>query len=290
MNERNELDESLSKFLEGTAIKEENEQISVQLDENVHDLLAMMKATRLVDQSSQIHPDMVKAQQQIHAELQSNEKQEEKIPTLSRRLHIRKLVTIAAAVVAVLLLMKTIFFFVFRSNHNEKLIAQQNVNLIDSVSNVGNEEKKTTDETKQIVDNNGTSPLEKDIEKSSLKTELQHNTYISQVNEKNYATTKEANSLIMKRPDKSTYTILCKNLDKMLTFEWTASNIKNLHFLISDSQGNVIAEILDTKINYYSLKYRDIYPNKKLNWQLSVVYSDNTQDERKGQILIDYNF
>ena len=132
-------------------------------------------------------------------------------------------------------------------------------------------------------------PAQKDtegVQPDSQETPAE--SYTTQNLEKNYAAAQVANTLTVTKPAKDPYRVLCKNLEKTLNFEWTATNVKTLHFTVTDSKGKTIAESKDANSNYYLLKYREIYPEQQLKWTLVVTFEDGTQEKRSGQINIDY--
>ena len=182
-------------------------------------------------------------------------------------------------------------FFLFRPDRNENNFARQEKQRVETEAKTQSQSPETTVKTEQTDrTRKNDMPSKKDTEGVQPKsTGSPQETYTAQKLEKDYAATGEANRLTVTKPGKDNYRVLCKNLEKTLNFEWTATNVQTLHFTVKDSKGNTVAETKDVAATHYALKYGDLYPDQKLTWSLVVVFKDGTQGKRGGQVNIDYN-
>lgn len=290
MKEMNISDELLSKFLEGRTDGAEDVRLLQALDAedlSMEDLAAIVEAVKLVDVEPQQTPDFAKAEEQVKTVLDSIAR--ETIPNVTDRRKSRQRIawTIAASFAAVL---AVALFFLFRPDHNDNNLAQQEKQRIESEAKTQSQSPETTSEQEQsdMIRKNDIPSNKSTEDIQSEPTVAQEEIYSSQKLEKNYASTQIANSLTVTKPSKDDYRVLCKNLEKNLLFEWSATNVQKLHFTVTDSKGKTIAETKDITANQASLKYGGVYPEQKLTWRLIVVFKDGTQDMRSGQVQIDY--
>lgn len=279
------------RYLEGITNEEETEQISRLLaedDELLAEYLAVREATQLTDAEPCQSPDPNLAQKQIRETLGIGSAEKETIVMLPRRANVRKYIAMAAAAA---LLIGVALFFLFRPDHNENNFTQQEKQRIETGEKTQSQTPETTIEPAQ-TDKSRQNDMPSKSDTEGVKEEStgsSQETYTAQKLEKNYATTLEANHLTMTKPTKDNYRVLCKNLEKTLNFEWTATNVQALHFVVTDSKGKTLVETKDVTTNYYSLKYSDIYPEKKLTWSLVVMFKDGSREKRNGTIQIDYD-
>lgn len=289
MKEMNISDETLSRFLEGRTDADEDMRLLQAMEADgmsLDDIAAIAEAAKLADTAPQQAPNLDLARQQI-AESLRNEDKIETIPTLKRS-KTRVALALAASVAIVI---AVALFFLFRPDSNDQNFAQQEKGCLETDVKTEKQESETTDKTEQ-TDKNRMNNRSSDIETEdnhSEPEELQPALITPQKVEKNYAKTQMANSLTVTKPNKDNYRILCKNLEKSLDFEWTATNVQNLHFTVANAQGKVLAELSDKSATQYALTYSKIYPERQLNWTLKIVFEDGTSENRNGKINVDYN-
>lgn len=295
MNKLNISDELFAKYLDGTASEEENEQILKLLAEDpelLEEFTAIAEASKLTDHEPLATPNLEKASRQIKANLPATQASDTAVAN-NRKRHIRLYITAAAAVAAILL--ASTIYLLLRPTPNDSFLAHQEETATDTLA--------TTQTKNEILIAENEKPQQHDnmaadeAQQTETETETNSSSASSPVNEyhtglseeKHYASKAEANSLTMVKPAKTSYAILCKNLDKSFVFEWTATNVQSLRLSIKNLQGKTIAETTDKEAFRYELPYRSVYPEKQLSWSLVVNYEDNTQEQRNGQIQIDYN-
>ena len=272
------------RYLDGKTNEEETGQITrllVEDDALLEEYLSVREAALRTDVEPCLRPDIDLARKQINQTLGTKNSEEENIVMLPRRSNARKYFAVAAVLIV---LVGVALFFLFRPDRSENNLAQQAQNNVESVEKVQSQNPEITEETCRNENLSKNDPEGVQPE----PTESQSATYIAQKIEKNYTTVQEANSLTVTKPNKDIYRVLCKNLEKTLNFEWSATNVKTLHFTVTDSKGNNVAGVSDKTVDQYALKYKDVYPEKQMKWTLSVVFEDGTQETRSGRICIDY--
>jgi hypothetical protein len=298
MKELNISEELFSRFLDGKTSEEENEQILQLLAENpelMDEYTAIAKASQLADHEPLRKPKLDVAAQSIRSVLPESQADNPNVST-NRRRSIR-IFTMAAAAVAAILLASTIYLLLRPTNPQNTLV-QDNKSETDStliqpqmeqtyIAQNETSESAISEATSSTVENETSTAATTTTETPSSTPSNEFHS--GQVEERHYASTQEANSLSITKPNKSNYLVLCKNLDKTFVFEWNASNVQKLHFTVKDASNKVIAEITDADTKRYELSYRKIYPEKQLTWKLAVTYKDGSKDEQSGQINIDYN-
>ena len=290
MKETDISDELWLKFLEGRTSEEETERITRLLaedDELLAEFMAVREAAQLEDKEPCQSPDFDLAKKQISQTLDTQNSEAEKVVTLPRHSNVRKYLAMAAAAA---LLVGVALFLLFRPDHHDNNLAQQEKQRVETETKAQSQSPETTVKTEPTDKSRKNDiPSKKDTEGvKEESTGSSQETYTAQKLEKNYATTLEANHLTMAKPGKDNYRVLCKNLEKTLNFEWVAENVQTLHFVVTDSKGKNVAGVSDKTVNQYALKYKDVYPEKQLRWTLSVVFEDGTQETRTGRISIDY--
>lgn len=291
MKETNISDEMLSQFLEGSTNEtDELRLLQAMEDDNLfdEDLVAIAEAAKLADTAPQQAPNLDLAKKQIAASLKSEDKREA-IPTI-RRSKTRMIWAIAASAALVL---AVALFFLFRPDSNDQNFAQQEEKRVEEVSKEkgnnfkpGGEFATDKDDKNSRREKSSTNETENDRSESE---DVQNAPITPQKVEKSYAKTQTANSLTVTKPNKDNYRVLCKNLERSLNFEWTATNVQNLHFTVTTAQGKVLAELYDKSATHYALLYSKIYPERQLKWMLKVVFEDGTTETRTGRVQIDYN-
>lgn len=292
MKEMNISDELLSKFLEGRTDGAEDVRLLQELDAediSLEDLAAIAEAAKLVNVEPQKTPDLIKAEDQVKAVLDSSAR--ETMPYVTdRRRSRQRIVWATAASVAVVLAVA--LFFLFRPDSNDNNLAQQEKERVETESKTQEQNQETTVKTEQTdKTRQNDMPSKNDAEGVQPEpTNAQPEECTTQMMEKQYAQKAQASSLTVVKPNKDNYRVLCKNLEKTLDFEWSATNVQTLHFEVKDPKGKTVAETRDVSTRHYELKYQDIQPEKKLTWALEVVFKDGTQEKRTGQIQIDYNY
>ncbi len=285
MKEMNISDELLSRFLEGTTDEDEETRLLQALeaeDLSLADLAAIEEAAKLADKKPLVNPDPTKAEKQICASLNSNTPQSPIIFRNKRKSRMRVVMAMAASLA---LVVAVALFVLFRPDSKDPKVVKNDTDSTAVISTQPKAEKNLAQSAPQ--QKNTTYPQEVNAEDNET-AEPKEVTHTSQTLEKQYARTQTTNSLTVTKPGKDNYRVLCKNLEKTLNFEWTATNAQTLHFVVKDSDGKTIAETKEAASNRYVLKYSDIYPEKRLNWSLTAIFKDGTQDKRGGQIQIDY--
>ena len=290
MKKRDISEELWFRYLEGKTNEEETGQINRLLaedDELLAEFVAVREAVQLVDKEPCQQPDLERAKEQINQVLCKESPAENKPVELPRRSNLHRYIAMAAAAA---LLVGVALFLLFRPDHNDNSLARQEKPCVESKTKTQSQSSETTGETEQT-----NSTRQKEMSSKSdtegVKEEptgSTQKTYTAQKLEKNYTATQEANHLTVTKPAKDNYRVLCKNLEKTLNFEWSATNVKTLHFTVTDSKGKNVAGVSDKTVNKYALKYKDVYPEKQLKWTLGVVFEDGTQETRTGWISIDY--
>ena len=291
MSEKHISEELWMRFLEGNVSEEENERLMRLISEDdalLEEYLSVNESMKRIDSRPLAKPDLDLAQKQIGEALKAGDAQKENVAMLPRRSNIRKYIAMAAAAA---LLIGVALFFLFRPDHNDNNLAQQEKQRVETEAKTQDLSPEITTEPSQTNrTRKNDMPSKSDTEGVQPEpTAVQEEMYSSQKLEKHYAGTQTANTLTVTKPGKDSYRVLCKNLEKTLNFEWTAANVQSLHFLVKDSKGKTVAETKSVTDNHYSLKYSDIYPERNLTWSLVVVFKDGSQEKRNGQIQIDYN-
>ena len=286
MKETNISDDMLAKFLEGKADEMEDARLLQDMegeDLSLEDLAAIEEAVKLVDNKSLVSPDLVKAEEQIRATLNSNTQQSSIIIMNKRKSRMRLVWAMAASLA---LVMAVALFVLFRPDSTDQQFVKIDTDSTAVITTQPKTEKNLAQSTAQQKNTTNTPQSANEADNETAKpTEV---TYTSQTLEKQYAHTQTANNLTVTKPGKENYNVLCKNLEQSLNFEWESDNVQSLHFTVKNAQGKTIADLSDKTAKRYSLKYRDIYPDRKLNWNLTVTFADGTQQIRSGQIQIDY--
>ena len=290
MSEKHISEELWLRFLDGKVFGEENGRLMRLIAEDdalLEEYLSVSESLRQTDSQPLTNPNMDLAQKQIREALGTGSAEKETVVMLPHRSNVRKYIALAAAAA---LLIGVALFFLFRPDHHDNNLAQQEKRRVETESKTQNQSPETTVKTETTdKSRKNDSPSKKDTEGVKQEsTGSTQETYTAQKLEKNYAATEEANHLTVTKPAKDNYRVLCKNLERTLDFEWAAANVKTLHFVVTDSKGKNVAGVSDKTVNQYALKYKDVYPEKQLRWTLSVVFEDGTQETRTGRISIDY--
>lgn len=281
-------DELLSKFMEGKTNEEENSLIFQSMNEDVallEEMSAIGEAARLVDTQPVENPNLKKAEEQINAVLgdETNTKEVTVIPNLLKS----RLRIVWAAAASVALVVAVALFILLKPVSHEQHFAKNNEDSTVVVTPEQTTESMMAQTTnKQKVAVSEEQPVENNVDIEVAPA--QEKVYSAQKLEKQYASTQIAHDLTVVRPNKSNYSVLCKNLEKTLYFEWETDNVQSLHLTVKNAQGQTVAEQSDKTAKQYLLKYKDVYPNQKLYWSLTVKFADGTQQVRSGQIQIDY--
>ncbi|MBO7492691.1 MAG: hypothetical protein J6T87_00930 [Bacteroidales bacterium] len=290
MKKRDISEELWFRYLEGKTNEEEAERVTwliAEDDELLAEYLSVREAMQLTDTEPNQTPDLNLAKEQISQVLRKESPEENKVVMLPRRTNLHRYIAIAAAAA---LLVSVALFLLFRPDHNDNSLAQQEKPHVETEAKTQSQSPETTVETEQTNNTRKDNmPAKSDTEGVKPEShEASAESYTTQKLEKNYAAAQVANHLTVTKPAKDNYRVLCKNLEKTLNFEWSATNVKTLHFTVTDSKGKNVAGISDKTVNQYALKYKDVYPEKQLKWTLSVAFEDGTQETRTGRISIDY--
>lgn len=291
MKKRDISEELWFRYLEGKTNEEETGQINRLLaedDELLAEFVAVREAVQLVDKEPCQQPDLERAKEQINQVLCIESPAENKPVELPRRSNLHRYIAMAAAAA---LLVGVALFLLFRPDHNDNSLARQEKPCVETEVKTENQGSETTDKT-ELTNNDRKNKMSSNTNTKGAHSE-QNDAQPALINpqkfEKNYTETKIANTLTFTKPSKNDYRVLCKNLEKSLQFEWTATNVQKLHFKVTNAQGKVLAELTDKTVTHYTLSYSKIYPERQLEWKLEVVYEDGAGESRSGHINIDYN-
>ena len=285
MKEMNMSDELLSLFLEGKTDEMEDARLLQAMeaeDLSLEDLAAIEEAAKLTDTKPLVNPDLAKAEDQIKAALNSNTKNASIIFMNKRKSRLRVVLAMAASLA---LVMAVALFVLFRPDSTDQKFVK---NDTDSTA-VTNSQPKTEKNLAQSAPQQKNTTNPQSANETDNETVMPDEvTYTSQTLEKQYARTQTANNLTVTKPGKSNYAVLCKNLEKTFDFEWESDNVQSLQFTVKNAQDKTIVSFSDQNAKRYSLKYRDIYPDRKVSWSLTATFADGTQQTRTGQVNIDY--
>ena len=290
MKETDISEELWFKYLEGRTTEEETERLAQMMAEDeelLSEYLSVREAMLRTDADPCCRPDLDLAQKQINQLLNTNTAETKNVVMLTHRPKVRKLFAVAA-VMAVLI--GVALFLLFRPDHFDNNLAQQEQKIVESVEEVRTQSPETAFETEHTDRTRKNSkPSINDTEGVKTKPDdFPQETYTTKKIEKNYATSQVANSLTVTKPNKENYRVLCKNLEKTLDFQWSATNVQTLQFVLTDSKGKTFAETNEVAADHCTLKYSEIYPEQKLSWSLVVTFKDGLREKRNGQIQIDY--
>lgn len=291
MKELNISDEMLARFLEGRTDADENARLLQAMEAEgvtAEDLVAIVEAAKQADANPLETPNLAKAEEQIQSVLNDGDQTAQTVFMDRRRSRMRVVWTIAASAVIVL---AVALFVLFRPNGSDQNFAQQEKQRVETEVKTENQGSETTDKTELTDKNrkNNMSSISDTISVPSESTGSPPAPITPQKLEKNYTETKIANTLTVAKPSKNDYRVLCKNLEKSLQFEWSATNVQKLHFTVMNAQGKVLAELTDKTVTHYTLSYSKIYPERQLEWKLEVVYEDGASEAQSGHVNIDYN-
>ncbi len=283
MSKLNITDEKWMRFLAGNVSEEESAAIIRQMAEDdalMEEYMAVMGASKLVDTPSQEPPDMAKAEAQIVQALPKSS-----VPMLTQGRKHKRLYWAAALLT---LLVGTTVFFVTRYGDDANRLAETGRKQRPRLNSVNVSESKVS-----MRQNNGSENTERLNESVTehdvgVQSSPSGEWHTLQLEEKHYAESLVANELTMIKPNKESYAVLCKNLDKSFSFQWKTANMKSLHFEVKDIRGNVVAETKDANADGYDMKYRMAYPANQLVWRLNVTYQDGSKESRTGKINVDY--
>ena len=291
MKELNISDEMLARFLEGRTDADENARLLQAMEAEgvtAEDLVAIVEAAKQADAKPLETPNLAKAEEQIQSVLNDGDQTAQTVFMDRRRSRMRVVWTIAASAAIVL---AVALFVLFRPERSDQNFAQQENRRVETEVKTENQGSETTDKT-ELTNNDRKNKMSSNTNTKGAHSE-QNDAQPALINpqkfEKNYTETKIANTLTVTKPSKNDYRVLCKNLEKSLQFEWTATNVQKLHFKVTNAQGKVLAELTDKTVTHYTLSYSKIYPERQLEWKLEVVYEDGASEAQSGHVNIDYN-
>lgn len=272
-------DELLAKFLDNKTSKEETEIVLKFINEdkeNFEEFLTIRKASMLVDQKPCNTIDDIS----ISVISSYNQK-----PFNNKKKKVLMFISIAASV---LFIISISFYFVFRSPlSNPSELTQnnkQNSIKVDSIKNksISSDDKKgkqidsSTENNQSSNDPNNTNGKVNDEVQVQIKTQ-------------NYGSTQSVeNKFEMVKPSKSPYSILCKNLEKELIFQWNIVNAKKIEISLLNSNRKLIVSHSDSNMKSYSVFFKNLNKEKTIIWELKVLFEDNTTQTKTGVIHITY--
>jgi len=194
-------------------------------------------------------------------------------------------ISIAASV---LFIISISFYFVFRSPlSNPTELAHNNSQNSMKVDSIENKSLSSDDERgKQIDSSTENNQSSNDPNNTNGKT---NDEVPVQIKTQNYGSTQSVeNKLEMVKPSKSPYSILCKNLQKELVFQWNIVNAKKIEISLLNSNRKLIVSHSDSNMKSYSVFFKNLNKEKTIIWELKVLFDDNTTQTKTGVIQITY--
>ena len=286
-------DELLSKFMEGKTDGEEEMVILREMESDsklLDEWLSMAKAAELTDAEPLVQPDYALAEEKIHSALREHSGEKMFVSPRVNYFRPRFYWAVAASVA----LFATVAFLLLRKPEPSGTYVAQNgedtVKVVEELS--GTELAQLREEQPRQTASSATQKAGESRSEASeavtINAVWQEAEQVAEVEHVQRVGSQEMNALRMVKPSKSSYAVLCKNLDKSFAFEWTADAVRELLFSVTDAQGRRIASVTDATAEKFSLKYKDIYPERQLTWELNVVFQDGSRETKRGKIQIDY--
>lgn len=272
-------DELLAKFLDNKTSKEETEIVLKFINEdkeNFEEFLTIRKASMLVDQKPCNTIDDITI-----PEISSYNPK----PFNNKKKKVLMFISIAASV---LFIISISFYFVFRSPlSNPTELAHNNSQNSMKVDSIENKSLSSDDERGKQIDSsteNNQSSNDPNNTNGKVNDEVP-----VQIKTQNYGSTQSVeNKLEMVKPSKSPYSILCKNLQKELVFQWNIVNAKKIEISLLNSNRKLIVSHSDSNMKSYSVFFKDLNKEKTIIWELKVLFDDNTTQTKTGVIQITY--
>lgn len=270
-------DELLAKFLDNKTSEEETEIVLKYINENIEHLdefLTIRKASMLVDHK----PCNVIENNPISDNNNYNSKQ--------LILNKKKLSLWISVAASVLFIITISIFFVLKKPISESTEMAHNSKQ-DSTKNE-KEQVQPIDSQKDNKNNSIDEAEQKSIEHQNSSNKGNDEVPV-QIKNQNYANQQSVeNKLLMIKPGKSPYSILCKNIEKQLNFEWEISNAKEIKITLLNSTRKEIVSHSDPNMKYYLIPLKNLNNEKTIIWELKVVFEDNTTQIKSGVIHITY--
>ena len=281
MSEQKISDELLSRFLERKTDGEVESEILRQITEDpdlFEEMAAVGEAAKLADAEPIKEPDLAKADIRVKNAL---------APEIH---HLRpRFYWMAAASVTAILAITLLWLL--RPSDSNPYVADNRSDKTTVLSGQKHAENRTFEpengvrEAGQPAEQPETGAFEgKDYSSEAVEHSEE---YTAKVETANYAS-HAVHRLVVRKPAKSPYMVLCKNLERNFTFEWDADSVQSVRLTVTNSNGGNVADITEKNKGSYSLKYQELYPERQLFWKLQVVFTDGLQETRIGQIKIDY--
>lgn len=281
MREQKISDELLSRFLEGKTDGEVESEILRQITEDpdlFEEMAVVAEAAKLVDAEPINEPDLDNAEERVKKAL---------APAIH---HLRpRFYWMAAASVTAILAVSLLWLL--RPSDSNPYVADNRSDKTTELSGQKHAENRTCEPDKgvreagQPAEQPGTGAFEG---KDNSSEAVEHpEEYTAKVETANYAS-HAVHRLVVRKPAKSPYMVLCKNLERSFAFEWDADSVQSVRLTVTNSNGGTVADITEKDKGSYSLKYQEFYPERQLFWKLQVVFTDGVQEIRSGQIHIDY--
>lgn len=285
MSELKISDELLARYIDNRATAEETAKVERCLAEDqelLDEFIAVAEAARLADSKPVTAPSMEKAKTDTLSVIHCGK-------TVHRPVWIHY--TAAAAAVAAVLILVQLFVKPFGHDTEQQFASndtpihqqsegQQPENTFpETVVHANGNSDKMSETTVQDTDN---------TQKNTTETPLDEKVISIQRVDKSYASTAEAKPLSMVKPSRPVYRVLCKNLDKAFTFQWTSANVKQLNFVLKNKKGEIVLQSQDADATRLDVSYRKLYPETEFLWFLSVTYTDDSREQRSGNLMVDY--
>lgn len=88
----------------------------------------------------------------------------------------------------------------------------------------------------------------------------------------------------MIKPAKTPYKVIVKNIDKDFVFEWDVTGASSVKLIISDKDGNVIADMEAVEEGRCGITAVELVDKGVLNWTVEVIFNDGSKVRKSGKI------
>lgn len=272
-------DELLARFLDHKTTEEETELVLSYLNEekdHLEEFLSIRKASLLAGKTASQTIDIKDSAAFIKNNTHSSKKS-----TNNKRVALW--ISVAASIIVII---SVSYFIVYHKPHSNPMELAQTTSQ-DSLKLKNEEEISNSVPIKNedpIINTDKKQPIDPDLNKSEsdngipVQIKTQHNATSQSVE----------NSLSIIKPAKSPYTILCKNMEKELFFQWQNTTAKSVTFRLFNSKNEVIITKSDPTMRSFALLFKELKKEKKIFWEVKVVFEDGTSDMKTGRIEITY--
>ena len=141
-------------------------------------------------------------------------------------------------------------------------------------TNLNDKELASNETEKNSTSHTTSKPVDKE-EETEIQVQVQH---------KNTAEKSEENLFEMKKPAKTPYVVLCKNLDRTFDFQWN-TNAGKTEIILKDKNGKTILNQEVTQ-NVFHIKYADYIKYEDIQWELKAIFEDGKTEVRRGVLQL----